>query len=96
MMGILSLVLTVVGIVSMLVHYAVSSVTLGMPFVIVTGIITTVAFLAAYILGTREMKKQSAGEGIRVDMFNPALLAHGMAGTLLVVGSIMCVLGNIL
>lgn len=92
MMGILSLVLTVVGIVFMLIHYAASSMT----FVIVTGIITTVAFLAAYILGTREMKKQSAGEGIRVDMFNPALLAHGMAGTLLVVGSIMCVLGNIL
>ena len=92
MMGMASLLLTVVGIVAMLVHYAMSA----MPAVIVTGIITTVAFVAAYILGTVDMRRQSAAGGIRTDMFNPALLGHGMAGTLLIVGAIMCVMGNII
>ena len=53
-MGIMSLILTVVGIVLMLVHYALSA------------------------------------------MFNPALLGHGMSGTLLVVGAIMCVIANVM
>ena len=91
-MGIMSLLLTVVGIVLMLVHYALSA----MPAVIVTGILTTVAFIAAYVLGTVDMKRQSAKGGIRTDMFNPALLGHGMSGTLLVVGAIMCVIANVM
>lgn len=83
-MGMISLVLTVVGIVTMIVHYVTHS--------IVLGIVTTVAFIAAYILGTMDMKKQEKGEGIRTDMFNPALLAHGMSGTLFIVGAIMCII----
>ena len=66
-MGILSLILTVVGIVGMLVHYALTA----MPAVIVTGILTAVAFIAAYILGTVDMRRQAANGGIRADMFNP-------------------------
>ena len=88
-MGIMSIILTVVGIVLMLVHYALSA----MPAVIVTGILTTVAFIAAYVL---DMRHQSAKGGIRTDMFNPALLGHGMSGTLLVVGAIMCVIANVM
>ena len=91
-MGIMSLLLTVVGIVLMLVHYALSA----MPAVIVTGILTTVAFIAAYVLGTVDMRRQAANGGIRADMFNPAMLGHGMSGTLLVVGAIMCVIANIM
>ena len=91
-MGIMSLLLTVVGIVLMLVHYALSA----MPAVIVTGILTTVAFIAAYVLGTVHMRHQSAKRAIRTDMFNPALLGHGMSGTLLVVGAIMCVIANVM
>ena len=91
-MGIVSLLLTVVGIVAMLVHYALSA----MPAVIVTGIMTTVAFVIAYVTGTVDMKRQSAKGGIRTDMFNPALLGHGMSGTLLVVGAIMCLMANIM
>ena len=83
-MGMISLVLTVVWIVTMIVHYATHS--------IVLGIVTAVAFIAAYILGTMDMKKQSKGEGIRTDMFNPALLGHGMSGTLFLVGAIMCII----
>lgn len=83
-MGMISLVLTVVGIVTMIVHYATHSIALG--------IVTAVAFIAAYILGTMDMKKQSKGEGIRTDMFNPALLGHGMSGTLFLVGAIMCII----
>ena len=55
-MGIMSIILTVVGIVLMLVHYALSA----MPAVIVTGILTTVALIAAYVLGTVDMRHQSA------------------------------------
>ena len=91
-MGMMSLLLTVVGIVAMLVHYALSA----MPAVIVTGILTTVAFVVAYVLGTVDMKRQSAKGGIRTDMFNPALRGHGMSGTLLVVGAIMCVIANVM
>ena len=91
-MGMASLLLTVLGIAAMLVHYAMSA----MPAVIVTGIVTTVAFIVAYILGTADMKRQSAAGGIRTDMFNPALLGHGMSGTLFIVGGIICVLANIL
>ena len=91
-MGIMSLLLTVVGIVLMLVHYALSA----MPAVIVTGILTTVAFVAAYVLGTLDMKHQSAKGGIRTDMFNPGMLGHGMSGTLFVVGAIMCVIANVM
>lgn len=87
-MGFLSLGLTVVGIAGMLVHFATHSICLG--------IVTALAFVAAYVTGTMEMKRQSANGGIRVDMFNPALLGHGMSGTLLVVGAIMCILSNVL
>ena len=83
-MGMISLVLTVVGIVTMIIHYVTHS--------IVLGIVTAVAFIAAYILGTVDMKKQEKGEGIRTDMFKPALLGHGMSGTLFVVGAIMCII----
>ena len=82
----------VVGIVAMLVHYALSA----MPAVIVTGILTTVAFVVAYVLGTVDMRRQPAKGGIRTDMFNPALLGHGMSGTLLVVSAIMCVIANVM
>ena len=86
-MGMISLVLTVVGIVTMIVHYATHS--------IVLGIVTAVAFIAAYILGTMDMKKQSKGEGIRTDMFNPALLGHGISSVVLIVCGIMCAIANI-
>jgi hypothetical protein len=91
-MGMTSLLLTVVGIVAMLVHYALSDMTA----VIVTGIVTAVAFVVAFVLGTVDMRRQSAKGGIRSDMFNPAMLGHGMSGTLFVVGAIMCLMANIM
>lgn len=91
-MGMLSLALTVVGIVGMILHATFTNMTA----IVVTGILTTVAYIAAYALGTIEMKRQKKNGGIRVDMFNPALLGHGMSGTLFVVGAIMCLLANIL
>ncbi len=95
-MGMVSLGLTVVGIVGMIVHYMMSSMALGGVAVIVTGILTTVALVVAYILGTVDMKRQSASGSIRTDMFNPALLGHGMSGTVFVVGVIMCLIANIM
>ncbi len=87
-MGISSLLLTVAGIVCMLIHYATHN--------IVLGIVTAVAFIAAYILGTVDMKRQSSKGGIRTDMFNPGMLGHGMAGTLVIVGGIMCLISNLM
>lgn len=95
-MGMGSLGLTVVGIVAMIAHYVMSSLSLGSAAVVITGVVTTVAFVAAYILGTVDMKRQSAAGAIRTDMFNPALLGHGMSGTLFVVGAIMCLIANIM
>ena len=95
-MGMVSLGLTVVGIVGMIVHYLMNSMALGGVAVIVTGILTTVALVVAYILGTVDMKRQSASGSIRTDMFNPALLGHGMSGTVFVVGVIMCLIANIM
>lgn len=95
-MGMVSLGLTVVGIVGMIVHYMMSSMALGGVAVVVTGILTTVALVVAYILGTVDMKRQSASGSIRTDMFNPALLGHGMSGTVFVVGVIMCLIANIM
>lgn len=95
-MGTLSLLLTVVGIGGMIAHYVVSSMALAKAAVIVTGIVTTVAFVVAYLLGSRDMKRQSSSGGIRTDVFNPGLLAHGMSGTLFVVGIILCVIANVM
>lgn len=95
-MGMVSLGLTVVGIVGMIVHYLMNSMALGGVAVVVTGILTTVALVVAYILGTVDLKRQSASGSIRTDMFNPALLGHGMSGTVFVVGVIMCLIANIM
>jgi hypothetical protein len=95
-MGKASLGLTVVGLGTMIAHYIVSSLALAKAVVIVLGVVTTLALLAAHILGTLGMRKQSETGSIRTDMFNPALLGHGMSGTLLVVGLIMCVIANIM
>ena len=87
-MGIVSLLCAVSGIVTMMFHYVNHS--------IVLGIITTVLLIAATVLGLLDMRRQEKNGGIKTDMFNPGLLGHGIGGTVLVVGAIMCCISNIL
>ncbi|MGM9650645.1 MAG: hypothetical protein ACI3VX_01760 [Faecousia sp.] len=86
-MGMLSLLLAVAGIVTTLVHYSNHNV--------VVGVITAVLLVVSYILGTADMKKQEKNGGLKTQMFNPALLGHGMSSVVLIVCGIMCVIANV-
>ncbi|MDD7772193.1 MAG: hypothetical protein PT958_05420 [Firmicutes bacterium] len=86
-MGMLSLLLAVAGIVTTLVHYSNHN--------IVVGVITAVLLVVSYILGTADMKKQEKNGGLKTQMFNPALLGHGMSSVVLIVCGIMCVIANV-
>lgn len=86
-MAILSLILAVIGTILMLIHYATHSIALG--------ILTAIALIAAYIIGTREMKRQRENGGIPTNVFNPALLGHGFSSVVFVVCGIMCLIAVI-
>ena len=86
-MGMLSLLLAVAGIVTTLVHYSNHN--------IVVGVITAVLLVVSYIWGTADMKKQEKNGGLKTQMFNPALLGHGMSSVVLIVCGIMCVISNV-
>ena len=86
-MGMLSLLLAVAGIVTTLVHYSNHN--------IVVGVTTAVLLVISYILGTADMKKQEKNGGLKTQMFNPALLGHGMSSVVLIVCGIMCVIANV-
>lgn len=86
-MGMLSLLLAVAGIVTTLVHYSNHN--------IVVGVITAVLLVVSYIWGTADMKKQEKNGGLKTQMFNPALLGHGMSSVVLIVCGIMCVIANV-
>ncbi|MGM9876663.1 MAG: hypothetical protein ACI310_05500 [Bacilli bacterium] len=86
-MGILSLLLSVTGIVTMMFHYTNHSICLG--------IVTSIFLIISYILGTIGMKKQSKSEkGLDVKNFNPYLLSHGISSITLIIGGIMCIISN--
>lgn len=86
-MGMLSLLSAVGGIVTTLVHYSNHSIALG--------IVSVVLLIVSFALGTVDMKKQSKNGGIKVEMFNPALLGHGISSVVLIVCGIMCLLSNL-
>ncbi len=86
-MGFVSLGLAVVGIVTTLVHYVNHSITLG--------IITAVALIASVVTGLLDMRKQNANGGINLETVNPAVLGHGIAFVVLLLGGIMCVIANV-
>ena len=87
-MGIASLLCAVAGIVTMMFHYVNHS--------IILGIITTVLLIAATVIGLLDMRQQEKNGGIKTEMFNPGLLGHGIGGTVLVVGAILCCISNII
>jgi hypothetical protein len=82
-----ALLFAIAGIVTTILHYANHSVALG--------IVTTVLLIAAYVLGTRGMKKQEKNGGVNAAMFNPAMLAHAMSSVVLIVCGIMCIIANV-
>ena len=86
-MGFVSLGLSVVGIVTTLVHYVIHSITLG--------IITAVALIASVVTGLLDMRKQNANGGINHETVNPAVLGHGIAFVVLLLGGIRCVIANV-
>lgn len=86
-MGFVSLGLAVVGIVTTLVHYVNHSITLG--------IITAAALIASLVTGLLDMRKQRANGGINHETVNPAVLGHGIAFVVLLLGGIMCVIANV-
>lgn len=83
----LSLILAVLGVVTTLVHYANHGIAMG--------VITVILLIASYILGTSGMKKQEKEGKLKADVFNPALLGHGISSVVLIVCGIMCVIANI-
>ncbi len=85
-MGGLSLVLAVLGAGVMVWHFITHD--------IILGIACTVLFLAAFIIGLVEMRKKSKQGDLLASMKNFAMLGHGMAGTLVIVGGVMCAIAN--
>ena len=83
----LSLLLAVAGIVTTLIHYANHG--------IVMGIISAALLVVSFVLGTMGMKKQEKNGGLKTNMFNPALLGHGISSVVLIVCGIMCAIANI-
>ena len=83
----LSLLLAVAGIVTTLVHYANHGIAMG--------IISAVLLVVSFVLGTMGMKKQEKNGGLKTNMFNPALLGHGISSVVLIVCGIMCAIANI-
>lgn len=83
----LSLLLAVAGIVTTLVHYANHGIAMG--------IISAVLLVVSFVLGTLGMKKQEKNGGLKTNMFNPALLGHGISSVVLIVCGIMCAIANI-
>lgn len=86
-MGMCSLLLAVGGIVTTIVHYTNHSILLG--------VVTAVLLVVSYALGTMDMKKQEKDGGINAEMFNPAMLGHGMSSVVLIVCGIMCAIANL-
>ena len=82
-----ALILAVAGIVTTLIHYGTHSIAMG--------IITIILLVISYIFGTSGMKKQEKNGGLKTDVFNPALLGHGMSSIVLIVCGIMCVIANV-
>ena len=83
----LSLLLAIAGIVTTLIHFANHR--------IVLGIISAVLLVVSFVLGTMGMKKQEKNGGLKTNMFNPALLGHGISSVVLIVCGIMCAIANI-
>lgn len=86
-MGIVSLVLSVAGIVTTLIHYVNHN--------IILGIVTAIILIASMVTGLLDLKKQRLNGGINHETVNPAVLGHGIAFVVLLLGGIMCIIANI-
>lgn len=86
-MGIVSLVLSVAGIVTTLIHYVNHN--------IVLGIVTALLLVASLVTGLLDLKHQRLNGGVNHETVNPAVLGHGIAFVVLLLGGIMCVIANI-
>lgn len=86
-MGIVSLVLSVAGIVTTLIHYVNHNMVLG--------IITTVMLIASLVTGLLDLKHQRLNGGVNHETVNPAVLGHGIAFVVFLLGGIMCIIANI-
>lgn len=86
-MGVASLILAVAGIVTTLIHYVNHN--------IILGIVTAVMLIASLVTGLLDLKKQGANGGVNHETVNPAVLGHGIAFVVLLLGGIMCIIANI-
>ncbi|MGN1109552.1 MAG: hypothetical protein ACI4RK_09255 [Oscillospiraceae bacterium] len=87
-MGLGSLILAGLGVVAMMFHY----VTHG----IIWGIVCSLLLIGAFVLGTVEMKrKEKAGDFVS-NMYNFAMLGHGVSGVVIVVCGIMCIIASVM
>lgn len=86
-MGIVSLALAVAGIVTTLIHYVNHS--------IILGIVTLIILIASFVTGLLDMRKQTQNGGINHETVNPAVLGHGIASVVLLLGAIMCIIANV-
>lgn len=81
-MGIVSIITAVLGLLTTLCHYATHNV--------IMGIVTLVLLIVSMITGLLDIKKQNKNGGIDYNKFQPGVVGHGIAGVVLVLGSIMC------
>lgn len=86
-MNLLSLVFAVIGTITTLVHYTNHAISMG--------VFSFILLLASFVLGTVGMKKQEKNGGVQTEVFNSAMLGHGISSVVLIVCGIMCLIANI-
>ncbi len=86
-MGIISLLTSVAGLVTTIFHYMNHNKALG--------IVTAALLVISLITGIADIRKQNKNGGIDYNKVQPGVLGHGIAGVVLILGGIMCVIANV-
>ncbi len=83
-MAIASIITAVLGMLTMLCHYATHNV--------VMGAVTLVVLIVSMVTGLVDIAKKNKNGGVDYSKFQPGVVGHGIAGIVLVMGIIMCIM----
>ena len=86
-MAITSLITAVAGFVTTIIHYANHNMVLGA--------VTLVLLIVSMVTGLMDIRKQNKNGGIDYSKVQPGVLGHGIAGIVLALGIIMCIIANV-
>ena len=61
----------------------------------VLGAVTLVLLIVSMVTGLMDIRKQNKNGGIDYSKVQPGVLGHGIAGIVLALGIIMCIIANV-